>query len=221
MTEAATPRRLRADARRNQEGLLAAARDVIVERGPGAPLEDIARRAGVGIGTLYRRFPDRRALLKAVVLDALTRTTEAAGRALEGEADGFAALTAYLRAALDLRVSAVIPLVLETLDLEDETLRPARAASSAAVQRIVEAAHADGTLRPEVTVADIGLLLVRLARPLPGPIDPELNHRLAHRHLDLLIEGLRPPGSAHGPIGGPAISFEELRHLAEDGGTPR
>jgi AcrR family transcriptional regulator len=221
VTEASAPRKLRADARRNQEGLLAAARDVIVERGPGAPLEEVARRAGVGIGTLYRRFPDRQALLRAVVLDALTRTTEAAERALEGEVDGFAALTAYMRAALDLRISAVIPLVLESLDLDDEALRPARDASSAAVQRIVEAAHADGTLAREVTFADIGLLLVRLARPLPGPLDPELNHRLAHRHLDLLIEGLRPPGAARGPIGGPALSFDELRHLTQAGGTPR
>ena len=73
---------LRADARRNREQLLLAARDVFVERGPDAPLEDVAQRAGVGIGTLYRRFPDRQALLRAVALDVLARVTAEAHAAL-------------------------------------------------------------------------------------------------------------------------------------------
>jgi AcrR family transcriptional regulator len=61
-----SPRRLRADARRNREHVLAAARDVFVEQGAEAPLDEIARRAGVGIATLYRRFPDRNALIRLV-----------------------------------------------------------------------------------------------------------------------------------------------------------
>ena len=68
---------LRADARRNQGQILAAARDVFVERGPGAPLDEIAKRAGVGIGTLYRHFADRQTLMLAVILDALVQTADA------------------------------------------------------------------------------------------------------------------------------------------------
>lgn len=206
-------RPLRADARRNQAQLLAAAREVFVERGPGAPLEEVARRAGVGIGTLYRRFADRDALLRAVVLDALVQTREAAESALADERDAFAALTRYMHAALELRVSAVIPLVLDKLDLDGAELRPARDASANALGQIIDAAHRDGSLPEGVTFADIGLLLVRLARPLPGPIPPELNDELAHRHLDLLIDGLRQKGRRGKALRGPALTRDDLHAL--------
>ncbi len=212
MTQTDAARGLRADARRNQAQLLSAAREVLVERGTGAPLDEIARRAGVGIATLYRRFPDRTALLRAVVLDALEQTRVTAEDALAEEADPFAALTRYLHAALDLRVSAVIPLVLGSLDFDDSELAPAREGSAQAVARIVDAAHGAGALPEDVTFADIGMLLVRLARPLPGPIPPELNDRLGHRHLDLLIDGLRP-GPARRPLPGPALSRADLNEL--------
>jgi AcrR family transcriptional regulator len=67
-------RPLRADARDNRRRLLDAARDVFIEQGPGAPLDEIARRAGTGIATLYRRFPDRQALIRGVFVDAILRT---------------------------------------------------------------------------------------------------------------------------------------------------
>jgi AcrR family transcriptional regulator len=208
-------RRLRADARRNQGRILSAARDVFVERGAGAPLEEIASRAGVGIGTLYRRFADRKSLMRAVVLDALVQTRQSAEQALAEEADSFVALTRYMHTVLDLRISAVIPLLLDKVDLDDEELLPAREASALAIHGIIDRAHADGTLPEDVTFADIGMLLVRLSRPLPGPVPPELNDQLAHRHLDLLVEGLRPAGARREVITGPALSFEELRAIRE------
>lgn len=207
-------RQLRADARRNHDHILAVARDVFVERGPGAPLDEIARRAGVGIGTLYRRFADRETLMQAVVLDALVRTREAAERAVATESDAFGALTQYMHAALDLRVSAVIPTLLDAVDLENQPILGARLASAEAVERIVDAAHADGSLPAELTFGDIGLMLVRLARPLPGPIAPELDATLAHRHLDLLVEGLRAhPGRR--ALSGPALGLRDLREISE------
>jgi AcrR family transcriptional regulator len=183
-------RKLRADARRNHAGLLAAARAVFVEAGPGAPLEKVAARAGVGIGTLYRRFPDRTALLKAVVLDALEETRTAAEAAGESPGDGLAALGRYMHDVLDLRVSAVIPLVLDRLDLEDADLAPARERSAAATERLIDAAHEDGSLPREVSFGDIGTLLVRLSRPLPG-LPADVDDELAHRHLELVLAGLR------------------------------
>ena len=208
-------RRLRADARRNHGRILSAARDVFVERGPGAPLEEIASRAGVGIGTLYRRFADRRSLMRAVVLDALVQTRKSAEQALAEEPDSFDALTRYMHTVIDLRISAVIPLLLDKIDLEDQELVPAREASARTVQGIIDRAHADGTLPEDVTFADIGMLLVRLSRPLPGPVPPELNDRLAHRHLDLVVEGLRPAATRRKVTSGPALGFEQLRALRE------
>ena len=185
-------RPLRADARRNQEQVLHAARDVFVERGPHVALDEIARRAGVGIATLYRRYPDRQTLMRAVVVDALEETRAAAENALAEEKTAFAALVRYLHAVVDTRVSAVIPALLDVLDLEDPSLRKARETSAAAMQRLVDLAHEDGTLADEVGFGDIGTLLVRLSHPLPGPIDASFDRELAHRHVDMVVDGLRP-----------------------------
>src|SRR6266567_31834 len=104
---------MRADARRNHALLLDAARDVFVERGPDAPLEEMARRAGVGIATLYRRFGDR-----AMLMHAVTSTAAAGERARREHNDPFEALAAYVHAVLDLRTSVVIPTLLDALDLD-------------------------------------------------------------------------------------------------------
>jgi AcrR family transcriptional regulator len=205
-----TTKGLRADARRNHQQVLDAARDLFIERGIDCPLEEIAKRAGVGIGTLYRRFGDRDALVKAVMLAALDQSRECAERMLGAGSDGLDGLADYLREMLDVRVSAVIPLALDRLD--DADLEVAREASARAVERLVEAAHADGSLSREVTFGDIGTMLVRLSRPLPGGVQAELDNRLAHRHLDLMLAGLR---RAPDTLGEPGPTREELTAVAE------
>ena len=202
---------MRADARRNRERLLAAARDVFVDQGPDAPLDAIAAAAQVGIGTLYRRFPDRRALVRAVVRDVLGLAAEEARLALAEEADSFQALARYLHRALDLRISAVMPALLEHIPLDDEEIASIRTRSWELFQQLFDRAHAAGTLRSDVTFADIGLLLVRLARPLPGPIPRELDNRLAHRHLELLLDGLRADrAELAAPLPEPALTLADL-----------
>jgi len=109
---------MRADARRNRDQILAAARDVFADHGPNAPLEEIARQAGVGIGTLYRRFPDRQALQRAVALDILGRVGQEARLALAEEPDTFQALARYMHRALDLRVGVVMPALVDHLPAE-------------------------------------------------------------------------------------------------------
>ena len=205
-------RPLRADAVANRDRILSAARDAFVERGPSAPLDDIARRAGTGIATVYRRFPDRESLMRAVVLDALESTTAAAKRAAE-EADPFHALVRYMHAALDIRVAAVIPALLEEMPLDDEEMRQARSAGSDALQRVVDAAHDAGTLRPDITTGDIGILIIRMSRPLPGPFPREVNDRLSHRHLDLLVTGLRTRPGRPAKLAGPALTLLDLQHM--------
>jgi AcrR family transcriptional regulator len=203
-------RGMRADARRNRERILAAARDVLVDQGPDAPLDAIAIAAGVGIGTLYRRFPDRRALVRAVVLDVLGLAAEEARLALDEEADAFRALARYLHRVLDLRVSAVMPALLDHMP-PDEEIASIRTRSWGLFQELIGRAHATGTLRPDVTFADIGMLLVRLARPLPGPIPRDLDNRLAHRHLELLLDGLRTDrADPASPLPEPALTLADL-----------
>jgi AcrR family transcriptional regulator len=213
--------RMRADAWRNRERILVAARDLFVEQGPDVPLDEIARRAGVGIATLYRRFPEREALMRAVVIDALERLADEARRALADEPNGFKALARYMHVALDLRIAAVIPVLLGRLLLEDLELMGLREAAVAPVQAMIDVAHADKTLRAEVTFADISLLIIRLSRPLPGGFSRELSTSLAHRHMDLVINGLQAIAALSSPVlTGPALSLDDLRAIGPGDSQP-
>lgn len=82
-----------------------------------------------------------------------------------------------------------------------------------ALQRIIDAAHAEGTLPDVVKFADVGMVLVRLSRPLPGPIPAELNDRLAHRHLELFVEGMRSLDAQIQTLNGPRLTREDLRRM--------
>jgi hypothetical protein len=121
-----------------------------------------------------------------------------------------------MHAVLDLRVSAVIPTVLDAMDLEDDDVRSAREVSAGLAQRIVDAAHADGSLAADITFGDIGTLLVRLSRPLPGSIPSDVDEQLAHRHLNLVINGLRPAPGRRVP-GGPRLERSDLRSFRGSG----
>jgi AcrR family transcriptional regulator len=216
------PVRLRADARRNRAQVLLAARDVFVEQGPDAPLDDVARRAGVGIATLYRRFPDRESLMRAVALDVLGRVGAEARQALDEEPDAFHALARYMHRALDFRIAAVMPTMLGRIPLdEDEEIARAREFAVEPVQRMIELAQGEGSLRPDVAFGDVGLMLVRISRPLPGAFPRELNDQLAHRHVDLLLQGLRnTPDLAETALPGPAMALADLRSLSPEPRRP-
>jgi AcrR family transcriptional regulator len=202
-------RPLRADARENVLRLLEAARDVFIEQGAGAPLDEIARRAGIGIATLYRRFPDRQALIRAVTLDAMRRSADDARRAAATEPDPFNALVRYMHDAIDTRTAAVIPALLGEIDFSDEEIARGRDDGAATITALVDAAKRAGTLRADVTSADIGMLVVRMTRPLPGPIPAEMSNGLNHRHLALLVDGLRP-ASREPVLPGPALNMGDL-----------
>jgi AcrR family transcriptional regulator len=206
----------RADAKENRRRLLIAARDLFVEQGPGVALDEIARRAGCGIATLYRRFPDRPALMRAVVLDALNQAVEQAREAADEEPDRFAALVRYMHATLDLRTAAVIPALLDVIALNDDAeLAKARERGSRNVQYLIDAAHEEGSLRRDVTFGDIGTLLVRLSRPLPGAFTAEQNRALAHRHLDLVVDALRAVAAPRTALPGPGLSRDDLHRLPQ------
>ncbi len=213
---AAQPRPLRADARDNRRRLLEAARDAFIEHGPGAPLEEIARRAGTGIATLYRRFPDRQALMRDVVLDAIEGTIDAARRAAAEEPDPFRALARYMHEVIDVRTAAVIPALIGAVPLDDAEMVRAREVGPTLIQGLVDAAQRAGSLRQDITTADIGMLIVRMSRPMAG-FAREANASLSHRHLDLVLDGLRPPAQPAAPLPGPALTMADLRALPEPG----
>ncbi len=186
---------MRADAERSRRRILDAACEVFLERGPDAPLDAVVRRAGVGPGTLYRRFPDREALVRALVTDLLTRLAAAAVRARQDEPDPDRALRRFVHAAADLRMGAAIVVLLERL-VVDEELAAARSAAVPAVGELLRAAQDAGRLRTDVGMGDLVLLCVRVSRPLPGGLAAlDADGTLVHRHLDLALAGLRPGAS--------------------------
>ena len=189
MTDLPRPRRIRADAVRNREQILRSAVDLLVEVGPAVPLEAIAKRAGVGIATLYRHFPDRTVLLRQVAVDMFQQSAAVAKMALAEEPDAFTALAKYVHAAIDLRMGVLMPMLAERVAGDDE-LFATRQESKHLVEELVRAAHDEGSLRPDVGPGDISLLVIRVARPLPIPITADANNRLSHRHAEVILDGL-------------------------------
>lgn len=142
-----TPRP-RADALRNRERIVAAAREMFVEFGPDVPLDEVARRAGVGNATLYRNFPDRAALTHEVVLSVTSRTTDRADEAAAEEADPFAALSRFVHAAADERVGALCPMLSGGFDKDHPELLAERRRLEEAVEGLVARAMSAGACVP-------------------------------------------------------------------------
>ncbi|MER5185065.1 TetR/AcrR family transcriptional regulator [Streptomyces sp. NPDC002896] len=184
------PRPLRADARRNYERLLTEARTVFAEHGTGASLEDIARRAEVGIGTLYRHFPNRHALVSAVFEDALADLL-ARSRELLDAPQPCAALVTWLRAVIThaSEYRGVSRALMSASRDESSALarcsRPLREAGSALLVRAQEA----GDVRRDVSIGDLLQLTNAIALAAEEtPNDPQLADRL----LNLTLRGLKP-----------------------------
>ncbi|MEU1623752.1 helix-turn-helix domain-containing protein [Streptomyces sp. NPDC020096] len=221
---------LRVDAQRNLEHVLRAAREVFGELGYGAPMEDVARRARVGVGTVYRRFPSKDVLVRRIAQEETARLTEQARAALGQEDDAWAALSRFLRTSVAsgagrllppqvLRVEASAPEVVEprvpqqresglvesrAVDSRRATESPLAVEQRTAVGgehgddgisalltvvgQLVERARAAGELRPDVTVADVLLVIATAAPSLP---DAAQQAAASARLLEILLEGLR------------------------------
>ncbi|MFY4719046.1 TetR/AcrR family transcriptional regulator [Streptomyces sp. LaBMicrA B280] len=200
--------RPRADALRNRERIVTAAREMFTEHGPDVPLDEIARRAGVGNATLYRNFPDRDALVREVVCSVMDRTAEAAEGALAETGDAFAALEHFVHACADERISALCPMVSSTFDRHHPDLEAARERVESLVGEVMERAVTAGQLRPDVGVGDLMIAVAQLSRPPAGTGCPQ-GDRFVHRHLQLLLDGLRAP--ARSVLPGTAVTVGELR----------
>ncbi|WP_189855187.1 TetR/AcrR family transcriptional regulator [Streptomyces poonensis] len=200
------PRQQRADARRNRERLLVAARAAFAAHGTDASLEDVAKRAGVGIGTLYRHFPNRHALLSAVFADAAEQLL-ARSRELLVDPEPCAALVAWLREMISHAgeyrgLSRALMAVSSSAspDRGSELARcggPIREAGGALLTRAQEA----GAVRAEVRIGDLLQLTHAIALAAEEtPDDPGLADRL----LTLTLSGLRAYPALDGPRPSPA-----------------
>lgn len=177
----------RADARRNRRRLLDAAIEVILAVG-GEPSRDaVAQRAGVGIGTLYRHFPDQQQLLRAVALEVIDRAIEQGETALAEAATGGEALRRYMHAAIDIGLGAVN--IVHPL-IDDPDWPDRRAAARDVLDRLIESAERDGAIDDDVTSSDVALAVIRFCRPLAVGLDLADERAIAHEQLDRYLDGL-------------------------------
>ena len=193
-----TPRRaaqLRVDARRNLESVLRAAREVFGELGYGAPMEEVARRAGVGVGTVYRRFPSKEVLVHRIASEEVQWLTAQARESLDGEQQPWDALAGYLSRAVATGAGRLLPPEAfwraEALDqaADGATAVPGRAGADGVADaagggadvdpaqlvellellaQLVEQARSAGELRTGVSVADVVLVLTASVPTQPG-----------------------------------------------------
>jgi AcrR family transcriptional regulator len=212
LTESTT--QLRADARRNREQIIIAAREVFLEQGIDASLEEIARRAGVGIATLYRRFPDRHTLVQQVALENMALVGEAMDRATAEHPDAWGALAQLVRRLVDLRVGVFMPVLAPSLeeDLRGEggALKARRNQLLERMERLVRTAQQEGQLRMGITPIDIMLGVIKLSRPLPV-IGAELNELMIDQQLELFLGGLHAVAlDASEPLRRQRLTLDEL-----------
>lgn len=188
--------RLRRDARANQERVLAAAVSAVLREGRQVPMSKIAEEAGVGVGTLYRRYPTREALLAALSERSFAMVQALAEKAAGRPGPAIVALDEFLDGTIEHRDQLVLPLHGGPSTLTSEA-RSGRRGVHDALGRLLERGRGDGTVRADVTPLDVVVFGAMLAQPLseaPGWL------AAARRQKVIFLAGLAPlPPSLPGP----------------------
>jgi AcrR family transcriptional regulator len=195
---------LRRDAARNRERLVAAAREVFAERGLDAPLDEVARRAGVSIGTLYNRFPARADLVRAVFADREETVVRIAEHAL-GLADPWAGFTHFVE-----QICRLLAADRGYNDLAGRRAGPPR--GHVLMTRLIEQAQLAGALRADFTLADMAFVTWAITRTIEATADVSPN--AWRRHLAFILDGLRAP-AAH-PLPEPPMRDADVARLMRD-----
>jgi AcrR family transcriptional regulator len=181
---------LRADAERNRQRLLAAAKDLFATRGLDVTLDDIARHAGVGTGTAYRRFPNKDALIDALMVDRIGELAQIARDCLE-DPDAWRALTGYFERALALQAAdRGLKEVLFSSGRGRVRSNQARQQIAPVVTKLVRRAVEAGAVRSDVAVSDVPLInfMLNTVVDFGRDIEPDLYRR----YLAIVLDGLRP-----------------------------
>ena len=197
----------RRDALRNRKLLTDKAREVFAEQGLDAPLDVIARRAGVGNATLYRHFPTRAALVDEVFRDALSETAAAGERARTAR-DAWTGLTQYLRTVFAGLAADRGTNDLMTTNLEGVlSLKAIHAHNRETIDELLRRGQKQGTIRPDLTTEDLLITLAALGRAVPALTSVAPDAWL--RPLALLLDSLRTNPTAS-PLPASALTSDQL-----------
>ena len=208
---AAEARPLRRDAERNRQRILAAAAEVFTERGLDATLDEVARAAGVGIGTVYRRFPDKESLIRELFrerIDALVTVAEQCCTA----ADPWQGLASYLEfAAAAMADDLALRQLMMFGTYDRDQVCYARDRMRPVITRLVRRAQASGDLRADFEATDVKMIAFMLGAvaEYAAAVAPQV----WRRYLGMLLDGLRPSRDAVAALPLPAPSADELGEL--------
>jgi AcrR family transcriptional regulator len=201
-------RPLRKDAERNRQRILAAAREVFADRGLTATLDDVAAHAGVGVGTVYRRFADKDELIDAVLEESIGDVVRLAEEGLAMD-DPWEGLRHFLQEGLQLQAShRGLKELLCTSAHGRPRIAGARERIHPVASQLIERAKAAGVLRADVQSTDFPLLqfMVGSIVDYAGDVDPELWRRFS----TIVLDGLRPAREAPTPLPVPALDLDGL-----------
>jgi AcrR family transcriptional regulator len=195
----------RAEAAVNDARILAAAREVLTSA-PDTPMAEIAARAGVGVGSLYRRFPSKEGLGYRLCLDGMNALAEVARRALGAmeHEDPWEVFAGFVSAAVDAGAGSLRGLA--GTFTPDETLNRVAVDMAALMQQVIERAQAAGAVRDDITANDVGLFFEMLRAIRVG--DTARSDALRHRYIGMLIPALRAPGDNRLKV--PPASWDEI-----------
>jgi AcrR family transcriptional regulator len=197
-------RAVRRDAALNREKILTVAAELMSRRGRNVPVADIAQAAGVGIGTFYRGYPDRTALLHALEYRAYDLLIAALERIRKAGQTGADAVQSYLEECLKLGDQLVLPLR-GAPPLTDAAAVDARRRINNALEQFLADGRAEGTVRPDINATDIIACGALVTQPLPQSLDWS---RIARRHIHLFVHGIRAPAAQSLP--GPAVTQRDI-----------
>ncbi|OBA99386.1 transcriptional regulator [Mycolicibacterium fortuitum] len=220
MTEETRPV-LRRDAERNRQRVLTAARELFAAKGLEATLNDVARHANVGVGTVYRRFATKEELIEAIFVDGMEQLTALAETALQQE-DSWAGFAWYVESMCEITATdRGLREIAFSKAYGGDRVKACQERLVPVLTKLVERAQGDGHLRPEVSSTDMPLfgLLSGTVSEFAGNVDPEL----WRRYVSLLLEGMRYHAE-QSPIPVEALDSEALDTAMktwEPAGPPR
>ena len=215
MTESKTIERpLRADAERNRLRIIAAARDAFAERGFDASLDEVAARAGVGVGTVYRRFPDKDALIEALFEERISDVAEIGRRALRAD-DPWEGFVSFMTEAMALQARDR-GLKQALLSRGRDRSQRARDTIAPIVAELLARAQRAGAVRSDLTLVDVPLiqLMVSATAEMTREVAPELYRRM----LQIVLDGLSTSRSGPTPLPADPIDYDDLVAAIARGG---
>jgi AcrR family transcriptional regulator len=206
--DGAGDRPLRRDAERNRQRILAAAADLLSERGLDATLDDVARAAGVGVGTVYRRFPDKETLIEELFRDRVDAMVRLAEQALT-EPDPWQALVSYLETVTEMMAASIgLRQLMMFATYGKDRVCYARDQMRPVVGKLVERAQASGDLRPDFDASDMKLIAYMLASAAEYAATTQPD--IWRRYLAMIIDGLRPARETVTELPVPPLTTDDL-----------